>query len=214
VFSALMAAVFMKNVIAEVLAFLYRHWRREPGTVLIIAGSMIAATVADLFLPVFSGRLIDVIAQSRVTPQAATRTQSFHDALAAVAAMTVLGALLIGGRHIAFKGICRLTVKIMSRVAADAFWRVQRFSSDWHANNFAGSVVRRVTRGMWAVDMMDDTLLLALLPALVALLGSSLVLGRSLATHGSSPHRGLGPVCTDLDRSRNSLCCAGSSFIE
>src|SRR5690349_7975608 len=98
-----MAAVFMKNVIAEVLTFLYRHWRREPGTVLIIAGSMIAATVADLFLPVFSGRLIDVIAQSRITPQAA-RTQSFRDALAAVAAMTVLGALLIGGRHIAFKG--------------------------------------------------------------------------------------------------------------
>jgi Ca2+/H+ antiporter len=30
---------------------------------------------------------------------------------------------------------------------------------------------------MWAVDLMDDTLLLALLPALVALVGSSLVLG-------------------------------------
>ena len=59
----------------------------------------------------------------------------------------------------------------------DAFWRVQRFSTDWHANNFAGSIVRRVTRGMWAVDMMDDTLLLALLPALLVLVGSSFLLG-------------------------------------
>jgi ATP-binding cassette subfamily B protein len=45
----------MKNVTAEVLAFLYRHWRREWRIVLGIAGSMIGATVADLFLPVFSG---------------------------------------------------------------------------------------------------------------------------------------------------------------
>ncbi len=64
----------------------------------------------------------------------------------------------------------------MSRFARDAFWRVQRFSTDWHANNFAGSIVRRVTRGMWAVDLMDDTLLLALLPALLVLVGSALVL--------------------------------------
>jgi ATP-binding cassette subfamily B protein len=54
---------------------------------------------------------------------------------------------------------------------------VQRFSTDWHANNFAGAIVRRITRGIWAVDMMDDTLLLALLPALLVLAGCPLILG-------------------------------------
>src|SRR5260370_12699483 len=137
----------MKNVIAEVLAFLYRHWRREWRTVIGIAGSMIGATVADLLLPVFSGRLVDAITQHAIR-----RAQAFHDALIAVAAMAVLVAVLIGGRQIAFKGICRLTFRLMSRLASDAFWRVQRFSSDWHANTFAGSIVRRITRGMWAVD--------------------------------------------------------------
>jgi ATP-binding cassette, subfamily B, bacterial len=73
--------------------------------------------------------------------------------------------------------ISRLTVRLMARLAADAFVRVQRFSSDWHANNFAGSIVRRVTRGMWAVDLMNDTLLLALLPASLVLIGSALLLG-------------------------------------
>ena len=96
---------------------------------------MIGATVADLFLPVFSGRLIDAITQNTITQHAVRRAQAFHDALAAVAAMAVLGAVLIGGRQIAFRGICRLTVRLMSRLASDAFWRVQRFSSDWHANN-------------------------------------------------------------------------------
>jgi ATP-binding cassette subfamily B protein len=65
----------------------------------------------------------------------------------------------------------------MSEVARQAFHRVQRFSSEWHANTFAGSVVRKVTRGMWALDTLNDTLLIALLPAVAVLAGSAIVLG-------------------------------------
>ena len=161
-----------KNAISEVLAFLYEHWKREWKSVSAIAFSMTIATVADLFLPVFSGRLVDAI-----TTQNASHEEAFHHALLDIAAMAGLGAVLVGARFIAFIGICGLTVHLMSRMASDAFWRVQRLSTDWHANNFAGSIVRRVTRGMWAVDLMNDTLLLALLPAVVVLVGSSLVLG-------------------------------------
>ena len=93
------------------------------------------------------------------------------------AAMAGLGAVLAAARYLAFLGIVRLTVRLMRRMASDAFWRVQRFSTDWHANNFAGSIVRRITRGIWAVDMLDDTLLLALLPALLVLIGCPLLLG-------------------------------------
>jgi len=162
----------MKNVIAEVLVFLFRHWKREWKTALAIALAMIVATIADLFLPVYSGRLVDAIVRG-----GAEREEAFHDALSAVAMMVFLGAVQIGGRQLGFQKICRLTTRIMTRMAADAFWRVQRFSSDWHANNFGGSIVRRITRGMWATDLMDDTLLLSLLPALVALVGSAVVLG-------------------------------------
>ncbi len=155
-----------------VLAFLFNHWKRERRAVAIIAASMAVATVADLFLPVFSGRLVDAI-----TPRSVPQQQAFHDALLAVAAMALLGAVLIVARHAAFIGISGLTVRVISRMASDAFWRVQRLSTDWQANNFAGSIVRRITRGMWAVDLMNDTLLLSLLPAVVVLAGSSLVLG-------------------------------------
>jgi ATP-binding cassette subfamily B protein len=44
--------------------------------------------------------------------------------------------------------------------------RVQRFSTDWHANTFAGSTVRKITRGMWALDLLNDTMLIALFPSL------------------------------------------------
>jgi hypothetical protein len=56
--------------------------------------------------------------------------------------------------------------------------RVQRFSTDWHANSFAGSTVRKVTRGMWALDLLNDTILMALLPSLAVLLGSMIQAGR------------------------------------
>jgi ATP-binding cassette subfamily B protein len=91
--------------------------------------------------------------------------------------MALLGILLAVLRYVALAGIIRLTLRLMWRFASEAFWRVQRFSTDWHANNFAGAIVRRITRGMWAVDTMDDILLLEMLPALLVLVGSSLLLG-------------------------------------
>ncbi len=160
------------KAILDVPLFLYGHWKREWKLVLQIALSIVIATIGDLFLPVFSGRLVDAI-----TPRGISREQAFQSALYSIAAMAILGAVLIGGRHIAFLQVSRLTVRLMSRMASDAFWRVQRLSTDWHANTFAGSIVRRITRGMWAVDLMDDTLLIALLPALVILVGASLILG-------------------------------------
>ena len=73
--------------------------------------------------------------------------------------------------------IIDLTLKMMADIAADAFHRVQRFSTDWHANSFAGSTVRKVTRGMWALDLLNDTILVALLPSMVMLVGSTVLLG-------------------------------------
>ena len=156
----------------EVLAFLFRHWRGEKSLVLWVASSMIVATAADLLMPVYSGRLVDALAL-----HATARPLAVRGAVRAIAMMALLGFVLTALRYVALAGIIRLTLRLMSRFARDAFWRVQRFSTDWHANNFAGAIVRRITRGMWAVDTMDDILLLDMLPALMVLVGSSLLLG-------------------------------------
>src|SRR6185437_4934913 len=76
------------------------------------------------------------------------------------------------------------TLRIMSEVARDAFMRVQRFSTDWHANSFAGSTVRKITRGMWARDLLNDTIRMALLPSRVVLLGSMILIGIPWASLG------------------------------
>jgi hypothetical protein len=77
---------------------------------------------------------------------AGAREQAFHDSLYSVAAMALPGVGLIGGRQAGFKGICSLTTPITTpittRMAADAFWRVQRFSFRLAGQYLAGSIVR------------------------------------------------------------------------
>src|SRR6202041_2926287 len=98
-------------------------------------------------------------------------------ALVAFGAIVTLGLVSMILRLIGLQAIVPFTLRIMSDVSRDAFLRVQRFSTDWHANSFAGSTVRKITRGMWALDLLNDTILMALLPSLVVLLGSMVLLG-------------------------------------
>ncbi len=156
----------------SVLGFTWTHWRRQPLRLAFILGTFLAATLADVLTPLYAGRLVDAVASGSASDPAAWN--------AAVAAFIWLVVLAIGTtvlRHLGFMGIIGLTLKMMSDVGADAFHRVQRFSTDWHANSFAGSTVRKVTRGMWALDLLNDTILLALMPSVVMLIGSTVLLG-------------------------------------
>ena len=161
-----------KNALRKVLTFLFHHWWHEKWLAAWVALCMSVATAADLLMPVYAGKLVDAIGM-----HAAARLPALRGAVSAIAIMALLGALVTVLRYAALAGIIRLTLRLMSRFAGEAFWRVQRFSTDWHANNFAGAIVRRITRGMWAVDTMDDILLLEMLPGLLVLVGSSLLLG-------------------------------------
>src|SRR5882762_505493 len=157
--------------IRVVLPFVFRHWLKQPAGAAIIAGGFLGATVADLFMPVFSGHLVDAMTSGASDP-AARRA-----AVAAFAAIVALGLASMVLRLLGYQAIVPFTLRIMSDVARGAFMRVQRFSTDWHANSFAGSTVRKITRGMWALDLLNDTILMALAPSLTVLLGSMILLG-------------------------------------
>src|ERR1700756_2088136 len=157
--------------IRVVIPFVSRHWRKQPRMLLTLAFGFLGATVADLFMPVFSGHLVDALTLG------AADAAACRAAWTAFAAIVALGLSSIALRLIGLQAIVPFTLHIMSDLARDAFMRVQRFSTDWHANSFAGSTVRKVTRGMWAIDLYNDTILMALLPSLMVLLGSMILLG-------------------------------------
>jgi len=152
------------TAIRVVIPFVTRHWLKQPGMTALVAFGLLGATVADLFMPVFSGHLVDALT---LGPDNAYARRA---ALAAFGAIVALGFTSIVLRMIGLQAIVPFTLRIMSDVAQDAFVRVQRFSTDWHANSFAGSTVRKVSRGMWALDLYNDTILMALLPSLMVLL--------------------------------------------
>ena len=154
-----------------VIPFVFRHWLEQPARAAAVAGGLLGATAADLFMPLFSGHLVDALTQGASDP-AARRA-----AMIAFGGIVALGALSMMLRLIGLQAIVPFTLKIMSDVSRDAFMRVQRFSTDWHANSFAGSTVRKITRGMWALDLLNDTILMALAPSLTVLLGSMILLG-------------------------------------
>jgi ATP-binding cassette subfamily B protein len=157
--------------IRAVLPFVFRHWLKQPAGAALVTGGFVGATVADLFMPLFSGHLVDALTLGASDP--AARRAAFT-AFGAIVALGLLSMLLrLAGLHT----IVPFTLRIMSDVSREAFMRVQRFSTDWHANSFAGSTVRKITRGMWALDLLNDTILMALLPSLAVLLGSMILLG-------------------------------------
>jgi ATP-binding cassette subfamily B protein len=157
--------------IRVVIPFVYRHWLKQPAIAATAVFGFLGATIADLFMPIFSGHLIDALTSGATQPAAR------HAALVAFGCIVALGFLSIVLRMIGLQAIVPFTLRIMSDVARDAFVRVQRFSTDWHANSFAGSTVRKITRGMWALDLYNDTILMALLPSLMVLFGSMILLG-------------------------------------
>ncbi|AMM16125.1 multidrug ABC transporter ATP-binding protein [Burkholderia sp. PAMC 28687] len=156
----------------DVLGFTVVHWGKQPWRIVAIVALALLAALADVLTPLFAGRLVDALAAG-----ASGKALAWEAAVTAFCALAALGLSATLLRQLVFMNIIALTLRMMSEIAADAFHRVQRFSTDWHGNSFAGSTVRKITRGMWALDLLNDTLLIALLPSVVMLVGATALLG-------------------------------------
>ena len=158
--------------IRVVIPFVFRHWLQQPGRAAIVAGGLLGRdrgrpVHADLFRP--AGRCADA---GRVrSGGAACRVHGLWRHRGAGPDVDDPAAdRPAGDRAVHAEDRC-------PTCRATPSCGVQRFSTDWHANCFAGSTVRKVTRGMWALDLLNDTLLMALAPSLLVLLGSMILLG-------------------------------------
>lgn len=122
--------------IRAVLPFVFRHWLLQPYSAACVLVGFLGATAADLFMPVYSGHLVDALTSGPYNETAR------HAALAAVGGIVALGFVSVILRVIGLQAIVPFTLETMSHVACETFMRIQRLSTDWHANSFAGSSVR------------------------------------------------------------------------
>jgi len=156
----------------DVFSFAFTHWIRQRIRIAAIVFVALLTGFADILTPWFAGHLVDALASAGHAKAGALH--AVLEPFASLIALAVAGAAL---RYFTYYSITVLTLRMMSDIAGDAFYRVQRLSTDWHANSFAGSTVRKITRGMWALDMLNDTVLLGLFPSFVMLVGSTVLLG-------------------------------------
>ena len=151
----------------RVLGFIMRFWLRRKGLLLAGVGLTLLAIGFDLALPWASGQLIDTV----------TKGPSAVDAAWVAWAMFVgvyLGFSLI--RNLAMRFWIPLAARNMEEMTNEGYARVQAFSSDWHADSFAGATVRKLTRAMWGYDSVTDAVTIWLAPSVIVLLGLSLML--------------------------------------
>jgi len=146
----------------QILGYIARHWLREPVRFSLAGLLILLAAACDLSIPWASRGLIDAVNDPhKMTALAWT----------AWATLSAIYAVQYASRSSTFRILNGFYSRIMSRMVNEGFRRVQSFSTDWHASNFAGATVRRVSRAMWGFDSAADALLLMLAPTIIVMVG-------------------------------------------
>ncbi|MDI1363562.1 MAG: ABC transporter ATP-binding protein [bacterium] len=151
----------------QVLGFIARFWARRPVLFSLGVGLTLAAIGFDLAMPYASGRLVDaVVDKPRGDPAAWSALWVFVGVYLAFAVV----------RNISHRFWIPLAARNMEEMTNEGFAKVQAFSSDWHADSFAGATVRKLTRAMWGYDSVTDAATIWLGPGIVVLVGLSLMI--------------------------------------
>lgn len=154
-----MSQIPTRGAFARVLFFAASRWARRPRLLYLTIGLQIVSTGSDVAIPILTGRLIAAVADGTAP-------------WTAFGGLMALAILSIAAKTAGYFAVIDLTIPTMREVEADAFARIQRLPATWHANTFAGSTVRKITRGAWALDDMGDLLLIEMGPAILVLIGT------------------------------------------
>jgi ATP-binding cassette subfamily B protein len=146
----------------QVLGFIASFWLRRPW---LLAGTVVFTLIAvgfDLAVPWTAGRLVDAVAD------AGRRADPAWKAWGLFVGVYLAFSLI---RNFAVRFWIPLASANMKEMTDEGFRKVQSFSSDWHADTFAGATVRRLSRAMWGYDNVSDAALMWLGPAVAVLVG-------------------------------------------
>jgi ATP-binding cassette subfamily B protein len=161
----------------QTFSFCARYWMQEPRRLGLVMVFTVAMVAAEVFVPVAAGRLVDALGETaRQGVGGAAALAASRSAFWALGLLTGLMALYHLLNHVTVLIYHVVAARCMSAVLDDGFSRVQHFSSDWHGNTFAGSTVRKLTRGKWSYEQISDILLRQFLQLSLVILGLAAVM--------------------------------------
>jgi ATP-binding cassette subfamily B protein len=148
----------------QVLAFIAGYWARRPALMGVTLGLMLLAIGFELLVPRASQGLVDAAVRGPAHADGAWRAWLVFVGIYLAFALT---------RNIAMRFWTPMAAWTMQEITDEGFRRVQAFSADWHGETFAGSTVRRLSRAMWGYDVVADSFIIGIGPALLVMLGLS-----------------------------------------
>ncbi len=156
-----------KTKYKNIARFTWHIWRRRKrGLFLALTGLGIAAFLDTLY-PVVTAKMISDI------------NNAIDNDIGIGSAILISFCLFIG-LEVAYHTLRNCTLFVWNRVAvkslhdivSEGFAKVQKFSTDWHANAFAGGTVRKITRGMWAFDVYEDNIVMFMWPTAIVIVAT------------------------------------------
>src|SRR4051812_3612413 len=114
----------------DVLRFAVHYWKPKKRLGFAAAALMMAAVAMDSIVPVYTGRIVDAMSRHGAGDPAALA--GAWAAFWGFAALAFLNQTFRVGSMFFWN---RFAVSNLYRIVTDGMRKVQRFSSDWHANS-------------------------------------------------------------------------------
>jgi len=150
-----------------VFRYVAQHWFRRPCAITVAVLLLAGGASFELLIPAATRHLINVISKRPIDV-----ISGWHSW--ALFSMAFFGSAI--ARNIAIRTWFGPHTLTMKDIMAGGFSKIQSFSTDWHASQFSGTLVRQLSRGMWGYDAAGDTIVLFLLPAFCVLTGLNIQL--------------------------------------
>ena len=121
---------------SEVLRFVWSYFGRFPLTVFLAYLAITISSIADILGPLLIKWLVDTITSENIA-----EAERYRQAIFIVFVIFGQGFILHTSYRIAHFFNCYTDSQAERLVAAEIHDRIQHFSTDWHANSFAGATV-------------------------------------------------------------------------
>jgi ATP-binding cassette subfamily B protein len=152
----------------DIFSFAWSYWKRRKILGFWALFFFTISTLVDVFFPSYVGALVDSFSGDY--------SENNTEAFKLIGIVLSLAAIFFVARWIGFRLYNHYECGSMRNILIEALHKVQRFSTDWHSNNFSGATVRKITRARTAFEVFEDTLVLGFLPATIILFGISTML--------------------------------------
>lgn len=149
----------------DIFKFSWSYWKRQKTLGFWALFFFTLSTLVDVIFPTYIGRLVEHFSGDFQTNRLEAKNT--------IIVILTLSFVFFAARWTAFQFYNRFETKLMRDILIDAMEKVQRFSTNWHSNNFAGATVRKITRARSAFEMFEDSFILGIWPAVIILFGIS-----------------------------------------